>query len=66
MYIHLMTMCMHLQASEILLLDNSSPTPRRRVFFPFNRYTSRLTTTCNKISDVCGAFPLIILAWNLN
>lgn len=60
-----MTMCMHLQASEILLLDNSSPTPRR-VFFPFNRYTSRLTTTCNKISDVCGAFPLIILAWNLN
>lgn len=48
-------MCMHLQASEILLLDNSSP-------------TLRLTTTgtCNKISDVCGAFPLIILAWNLN
>lgn len=66
MYIHLMTMCMHLQASEILLLDNSSPTPRRRFFFPFNRYTSRLTTTYNKISDVCGAFPLIILAWNLN
>lgn len=24
---------MHLQASEILLLDNSSPTPRRRFFF---------------------------------
>lgn len=48
-------MCMHLQASEILLLDKSSA-------------TLRLTTTCtgNKISDVCGAFPLIILAWNLN
>lgn len=48
-----MTICMHLQASEILLLDKSSA-------------TLRLTTTCNKISDVCGAFPLIILAWNLN
>lgn len=34
MYIHVMTMCMHLQAPEILLLDNnSSPTLRQGFIF---------------------------------
>lgn len=55
MYIHVMTMCMHLQAPEILLVDNSSPNLRWGVIFLSMAIFEDLLQ-CYKISDVCGAF----------